>query len=82
METHIYNVCYNCNECNGWHATSNRVRFTSSELDGQSVVMAYAGQELPSSVKVIQEPNKLHCPSMNTATSQPDPNKIFLSLAT
>lgn len=82
METHIYNVCFNCNECDGWRATGSRVRFPSLELDGKSVVIAYAGQELPSSIKVIQEPDELRCPSLNKPTSQPDPNKIFLAKAT
>ncbi|MDQ1591612.1 MAG: hypothetical protein QOG71_2239 [Pyrinomonadaceae bacterium] len=78
----VYNVSYYCNECGGWHATATRVQFANSELDGQSIVVAYLGRDLPSSIKVIQEPDKLHCPSINRPTSQPDPNKIFLILAT
>jgi len=78
----IYNIGYYCNECGGWHATATRVQFPNSELAGESVVVAYADRDLPSSVKVIQEPDKLHCPSRNKRTSQPDPGKIFLILAT
>jgi hypothetical protein len=37
---------------------------------------------LPSSVKVIQEPDGVRCPALNRPTSQPDPNKIFLAKAT
>ena len=81
MTTYVYDICYSCDECEGAHMTGARVRFTDWDRDGQSVSVAFAGQELSSNIKVIQEPDKLRRPKTNRPTFQPDLNKIFLSLA-
>lgn len=76
-----YRICFNCNECEGWHTTAFLVEFPSLEFDGRPVSVAYAGRTLSSNIKVMQEPNKLHCSNMNRPTSQPDLKKIFLAIA-
>jgi hypothetical protein len=78
----VYTITYECDECGERHLTASRVQFLDANLDGQPISVVYAGHTLSPNIKVMQEPNKLHCPNMNQATSQPDLDKIFLAAAT
>lgn len=60
----MYEVRFHCPACGEIHMTGVLLRFLRTDLEGKSVIDAYAGRDLSPKLKAFRE-NAIMCQSLN-----------------